>query len=76
MQFHSRLAGIPCIIDVISIDFIKGDGFWAVSDEDSRDRFSAEFEVLDRRGRRAPWLERKLTAEIIDSIERQIGDRV
>jgi len=76
MQFHSRVAGIPCIIDVISIDLIKGDGFWAVSDEDSRDRFSAEFEVLDRRGRRAPWLERKLTAEIIDSIERQIGDRV
>jgi len=76
MQFHSRVAGIPCIIDVISIDFIKGDGFWAVSDEDSRDRFEAEFEVLDRRGRRAPWLERKLTAGMISDIYEQIGDRV
>lgn len=74
MQIQHRIAGIPCIIDVTNFVLHKGDGYWAVSDEDSRDYFAADYVVCDRNGRPAPWLERKLTDAIHNEILTAIGE--
>ena len=75
-EFTSTVDGIPCIIKVsyfvdlpAKILDIPGNCYPA--------EFEFEFEVLDRKGRRAVWLERKLTlndnerlaAEFIEHIE-------
>ena len=45
------------------------------STEDANSGFYAEYEVCDRRGRPAPWLERKVTNEIDQEITNEIGER-
>ena len=61
--FKSTIAGIPCQIEVTSLDVVRGSySPYADSDLDFYgyvDEF--DYNVLDRRGRPAPWLERKLT---------------
>jgi len=63
-MFDSRVSGIPCKIKVVS--YSPGSpgrtsGAWedCYPEEDEE----LEFEVYDRRGRRALWLERKLRDE-------------
>lgn len=75
MQFNHRVAGIPCIIDVIGAKWHRGQGRSAPSDWDAQDHFECEFEVLDRRGNSAPWLVRKLNVQIISDIEHAIAER-
>jgi hypothetical protein len=72
MQFESRIAGIPCIIDATIVSITKGEGYSAPSEIDARGSIEAHFEVLDRRGRSAPWLSRKMT----DKIEAQIYSEI
>jgi hypothetical protein len=76
MQFNYRLAGIPCIIDVTSLTVVKGEGYGAPSSLDASGYIECDFEVLDRRGRRAHWLERKLTDRITSEIQNEIAERV
>jgi hypothetical protein len=76
MQFESRIAGIPCIINVTYYNIIKGEGCGAPSDIDARGGVESEFEVLDSRGRRALWLERKLNADMIYNIKSEIAELV
>jgi hypothetical protein len=71
MKFEYRLAGIPCIIEA-DVRIIKGQGYSAPSDVDARGWVESTFRVLDRRGRPAAWLERKLT----DTIAREIKDQI
>lgn len=54
MRFASRIAGIPCLIDVhfLSVEHPS----W---DSPGHEHFDAT--VLDTRGRPAPWLTRKVT---------------
>jgi hypothetical protein len=75
MQFNYRLAGIPCIIDVTSLTVVAGEGYGAPSEIDARGWVESEFDVLDTRGRPAPWLERKLTEQITANIENEIAER-
>ena len=61
-EFNSTCCGIPCIIRVLSWDAYMP----AVIRADPGDSYPAEggegeWEVLDRKGRRAPWLEAKMT---------------
>jgi uncharacterized protein YutD len=56
-EIESRVAGIPCIIDVE--EYEEGDWEWA---------------VLDRRGRYAEWLERKLTSADRSRIDEEIAE--
>jgi hypothetical protein len=71
MKFEYRLSGIPCIIDATST-VIKGQGYSAPSEIDARGWVKSTFRVLDRRGRYAAWLERKLT----DTTAREIKDQI
>lgn len=71
MQIESTVSGIPCLIDVITFNYYAGCAS-ADSDWDYYGDTEIEFAVLDRRGRPAPWLERKLTNEETSRIEEEI----
>ena len=74
-EFESRVAGIPCIIGVISYKSVKGSyNYNAASDLDYYGYNDAEWEVLDRKGYKAAWLERKLTKSDINRIEAEIAE--
>lgn len=62
-QFDHRIAGIPCQIGVTYFHYQppwRGSAQTCDSDWDYHGYTELEFEVLDRRGRRAEWLERKM----------------
>jgi hypothetical protein len=67
MQFEYRVAGIPAIINVTDLD-VRQSGMY--------NTVKSEFEVFDRRGRRAQWLERKLDDDMIAEIKHEIAERV
>jgi hypothetical protein len=74
-EIESRVAGIPCIIGVTYFDSEEGSySYHADSDVDYYGYTECEFDVLDRRGRKAAWLERKLTAKDTDRIESEIAE--
>lgn len=63
LTFDHRIAGIPCVIRVDH--FFRQDadiGTWS-SDLDCSGYIEAEYTICDRRGRPAPWLERKRTPD-------------
>jgi hypothetical protein len=53
----STVAGIPCLVGVIDLYTDTSDG-WA------RPQVCFSFDILDRRGYPAPWLEAKLDTSI------------
>ena len=76
-EIETRVAGIPCIVGVTYFESVRGSySYHAASDMDYHGYTECEFEVLDRRGRKAPWLERKLTDKIIQEIEQDIADQL
>ena len=73
MQLVSQIQGIPCLIDVTSCHVVKGSfNYNAPSDLDYYGYSEIEFEILDRKGYKAPWLERKATEEDSERIEQEI----
>lgn len=72
MRIPTRIAGIPCLVDVTGYTPPLRLGVTMPDREES-----IEFEVLDRRGRPAPWLARKVTsidearimAEYLDEVD-------
>lgn len=72
-DFHTRISGIPCLIRVGRVDIIKGTYSSSASCPDEFYGSSEiEFNVLDCRGYRAPWLEKKLTPADVARIEAEI----
>ena len=57
MEFESNVCGIPCIIRVTNYDHYQP-AF--ISNCYPAEGGRGDWEVLDRSGRPAPWLERKL----------------
>jgi len=72
-EIETRVAGIPCIVGVTHFESVAGDSR-ANSDWDYYGYTEAEFEVLDRRGRPAPWLAKKLTSNDESRIEEEIAE--
>lgn len=64
MEFNTRIAGIPCICHVTYYT-PEIPAYTSGLHEDSypAEGGDFEFEILDRNGRKAEWLERKLTDE-------------
>ena len=63
-RVESRVAGIPCLIGVKTYNKVKpwgGSVYTCPSSDDWYGYTELEFDVLDQRGRAAPWLDRKLT---------------
>lgn len=74
-EIESRVAGIPCLIGVTHYESVAGSySYNAASDMDYYGYNEAEWEVLDRRGRKAAWLEKKLTKSDIVRIEAEIAE--
>lgn len=76
MNLEWRIAGIPCQIKVVQCDVVPGT--WrrdAPSDMDYYGYSEIEFEVLDRKGYPAPWLERKLTRVAQQNLENYIVEK-
>jgi hypothetical protein len=70
-----RIAGIPCLIDVVSFSHVQGSySYNAASDMDYYGYSDIEYTVHDRKGYLAPWLAKKITDEINQDIERMIFD--
>lgn len=64
--------GIPCFADVTHLSIVKAQGPRAASDWDCYGYSEVEFELYDRKGYRAEWLERKLSDKDFDAIDAQI----
>ena len=63
-RLHMRVCGIPAIVQVSSYVYqasFRGSPHLCDSDVDYKGYEDFEFEILDRKGRPAAWLERKLT---------------
>ena len=76
-EIEARVAGIPCIIGVIDWEayvpaFTSGPPDRCYPSEGG----CGSWDVLDRRGRPAPWLERKLTDSDRDRIEQEVFDHM
>lgn len=65
----ARVCGIPCLIGIESYQHQAPDYRSRDSDWDYYGWTESEWSVLDRRGRHARWLERKLTQKDRDEIE-------
>jgi hypothetical protein len=72
-MIETRISGIPCLIEVTVFSHYAGRDTWG-SDWDYNGGTEVEFEVCDRRGRPAPWLERKMTNKDYDRIVGEIID--
>lgn len=74
-EIESRVAGIPCLIGVTHFESVRGSySYNAASDMDYYGYSESEWDVLDRRGRPAAWLERKLTDDDRQRIEQEIAE--
>lgn len=72
MILATRIQGIPCRVRVTRYFHQPAMGYWADSPEDCYGYTEVEFEVLDGRGRKAPWLERQMLSEDRAAIEQEI----
>ena len=73
----TRIAGIPAKVGVTHVyrqsgSFLRNE----VSDLDYHGYAEFDYDILDMRGKRAVWLERKLTDKIRSEIEQQIAEAV
>jgi len=70
-EIETRVAGIPCIVAVE--EYFEGSfNYNAASDVDYYG--SCSWVVLDRRGRPAPWLERKLDRDECRRIDAEVAE--
>ena len=71
-MIEHRIQGIPCLIEVTLCHVVEPQGRNADSDWDCYGYSEIEYNVLDRRGRIAPWLERKMTDDDKELVEEKI----
>ena len=72
-EIESRVCGIPCIIGVVGYDayvpaYTSGPPEHCYPSEGG----DGDYEILDRRGRPAPWLAKKMTAKDEDRVRAKI----
>ena len=73
-DIQTTIANIPAVIRVHNFVSVRGShSYNAQSDMDYNGYTESEWEVCDRRGRPAPWLARKINAEITARIEDTIS---
>lgn len=70
MTFDYTVCGIPCRVDVVTCLLGTADSRWEPGDPRE-----IEFDLLDRRGRRARWLEAKVDDAERLRIENEIERR-
>lgn len=74
IQINTRVAGIPAVARVAYAHYTRPDySSWA-SPEDYYGGWTLDWEICDRNGRPAPWLDKKLTASDRRRIEAALID--
>lgn len=74
MQVSVRIAGIPALVDVVY--YLSVPGSYSrdeVSDWDYYGYEELDYVVCDRRGRPAPWLERKMSDDDREAVSVAVG---
>ena len=74
MKLETTIAGIPCQVEVTHYRHQPPMGPSADSDWDCYGYTELDFDVFDRKGYSAPWLEAKLTDYERELIEEQLID--
>lgn len=71
-KVESRIAGIPCLLGV-TFYYVQHPNRYADNRDDFEGYIECDYEILDRNGRPAPWLERKVTdkddARLVNEID-------
>jgi len=63
-MINTRISGIPCKAEMVGGYYLTPDyGTWASDVDYYGGWFDVEFEIYDRKGYRAKWLENKMTAK-------------
>jgi hypothetical protein len=75
-MFDTTIAGIPCKVDLIDSHYNKPQPWNDASSDDFYGGWDLEWEVLDRKGYKADWLSKKMTAYDINHIESEIIERL
>ena len=73
-----RAAGIPALAGITAYDYqppFRGSPYLCACSDDYYGHDEIEWEILDRRGRPAPWLERKLSKADREEITREVLER-
>jgi hypothetical protein len=76
IEHNTRVAGIPCIARVTYSHYTKPDTSTWASDWDYHGGWTLDWELCDRNGRPAPWLERKATDEDRQRIEAELIEQL
>ncbi len=72
---HTRIANIPCKVEITCYYKYRAATLWGRPDGWApSEPEEISFQVLDRRGRVAPWLEEKLTEDDRRRIEEEVHD--
>jgi hypothetical protein len=66
---EAKIAGIPCLVELTGYSPYRCNRIGHPDNWLPDDPEEIEFEVFDRRGNPAPWLERKMTPDDISNIE-------
>lgn len=73
-RMESSIAGIPCLIEITYFKKVAGDTSTWASDWDYYGYTESEWNVRDRKGYPAAWLEKKLTDYERENIESEIEE--
>lgn len=70
MLFDTKIAGIPCQCEVVhATEFVPMRSYGpGMEDASEAEGGEFEFNILDRKGYKAKWLERKVSPEDIDRL--------
>lgn len=78
MRIQTKISGIPCEVEMVGGTYQKpwrGESHNCPSDVDYYGGLlDVEFEVYDRKGYRAKWLEKKITAEEETRIFKELAE--
>lgn len=75
MQVETKIQGIPCLAEVTTFINVKpwrGSPHTCPSSDDYYGYTEIEYDILDRKGYRAKWLERKITDRDVERIKEDI----
>lgn len=75
MQVATQIQGIPCLVEVTTFIHVKpwkGSPYTCPSSDDYYGYTEIEYDVLDRKGYRAKWLERKMTDRDVERVKEDI----
>ena len=78
MIFPTRINGIPCQCEVLTYRKAVPIRIWGsgMGDCDPPEPEEFEFQLLDRKGYPAPWLENKLTSSMEDELFRAFNSHL